>query len=105
MTRLIRAELLHLRALRGTYLTALAVVALTTLVVTADASEQHTAHGLHEAFMTSLTLIPAIGIALFAAARTAAEFRYGTIAQRALAAPARARLVVVKLVALAGLSA
>jgi hypothetical protein len=107
MKRLIRAEALHLRSLRSTSFTAFTVMALTTLVVGADFSEAGSkglasSAELLESFMTTLTLIPALGLALFAASRTAAEFRYATIAHRALAAPDRRLMVAAKLLVLVG---
>lgn len=102
MTRLIRAEALHLRSRRSTYGTAFAVVALAVVIIAAEISEGFdSAAKAREAFMASTMLIPAFAFGLFAAARTASEFRYGTIAHRALAAPRRAQLVAAKLIVLA----
>lgn len=110
MTRLVRAELLHLRSLKSTYFTAATIVLLAALVAYADFSDagaegMDTARELRDAFMSTVTLIPAIGLGLFAASRTAAEFRYDTVAHRALAAPRRRDLVIAKLLALAPFAA
>jgi hypothetical protein len=109
MSRLIRAELLHLLGLKSTYVTTLAVIVLSTLIVGADFSEvgaegMTSDDDLRGAFASAVTLIPAIGLALFAAVRAAAEFRYGTVAHRALAAPRRGRLVAAKLAAIVPLA-
>jgi ABC-type transport system involved in multi-copper enzyme maturation permease subunit len=110
MTGLIRAELLHLRSLRSTSITAVAIVALGTLIVYADFSDagtggMKTSKDLLDAFVSTMSLTSAIGLALFAAARSAAEFRYGTIAHRALAAPRRRDLVAAKLAGIVVFSA
>jgi ABC-type transport system involved in multi-copper enzyme maturation permease subunit len=103
MKRLIHAEMLHLRSLKSTYLTALAIVVFVGVVISADASEagaSTSSKDLLDSFMSAVTLIPAMGLALFAATRTAGEFRYQTIAHRALAGPRRSQLVAAKLLAI-----
>jgi hypothetical protein len=110
MTSLIRAETLHLRSLKSTYITALSVVLLTTMITVADFSEtgskaMDSSRELLESFMTTMTLVPAIGLGLFAATRAAGEFRYDTIAHRALAAPRRSHLVAAKVCAIAPFAA
>ena len=105
MTRLIRAEALHLRSLRSTSITALAIIALTTLITVGDFGDagkaaMDTSKELLGSFMTTMVLVPAMGVALFAAARAAGEFRYDTIAHRALAAPQRSHVVMAKLAVL-----
>ncbi len=66
MIRLIRAEQLHLRGLRSTYVTAVAIAVLGTLIVYADFSDagtegMNTDKDLLDAFMSTMALIPAIG--------------------------------------------
>jgi hypothetical protein len=100
MKRLIHAEVLHLRSLKSTYFTILAIFGLTIAVAAADASED----GDAETFLATLMLMPAFGFALFAASRTAAEFRYETIAHRALASPRRSHLIAAKLAVLTALT-
>jgi ABC-2 type transport system permease protein len=110
MIRLLRTELMQLRTLRTTWLVALATIALSVLIAWADLADAGgkdlNSHGeLRDALIMAPGLVTAMFMSLFAAARTAGEYRHGTIAQRALASPRRTRLLVARLVTYGGLSA
>ncbi len=109
MTRTIRAELLQFRTLRSSY-GVLAIVVLMALAITfGDFSNVGKPHmnspkDFRDELATVAGLVTAMAFALFAAARTGGEYRHGTIGQRVLAAPRRARLIVAKCVAYGGLA-
>ncbi|HEX8104143.1 MAG TPA: ABC transporter permease subunit [Solirubrobacteraceae bacterium] len=110
MTTLIRAELLQFRSLRSTYAVGLLAVLVVVGITWGDLTE---AEHLTTAMQKLTPVLTGGGIAmafvgaLLAAARVAGEYRYGTIANRALATPRRVRLVVAKLAtySLVGLAA
>src|SRR4051812_44423161 len=105
MTAAIRSELVQLRTLRGTYgigFLVLALIVATTWGELDDAKELVSAHQMLAPLLTAAGISVAFVGALFAATRVAGEYRYGTIAQRALAAPRRVRLLVAKLVTFVG---
>lgn len=101
MTALIRSELIQLRTLRSTYVVALGVVALVVALTwgdLSDAKELVSAEQMRSPVLTGAGITTAFVGALLAAARVASEYRYGTIANRALAAPRRTLLLAGKLV-------
>ena len=110
MTALIRAELTALRTLRSTYAVAAVTILLAAGITWADMADAGTksldsARELRDALVMASGLVSALFVALFAALRTASEYRYGTIAQRALASPHRGRMLASRLVTYGGLSA
>ena len=103
MTALVHAQLVGLRTLRSTYLVAgilIAVVAIVTGVTMHEAgsADLRTESDLRDPIVAAAGIMGAIIMAVFAATRVAGEYRHDTIAQRVLAAPRRARLVVASLV-------
>ena len=103
MTALVHAQLVGLRTLRSTYLVAgilIAVVAIVTGVTMHEAgsADLRTESDLRDPIVAAAGIMGAIIMAVFAATRVAGEYRHETIAQRVLAAPRRARLVVASLV-------
>ena len=110
MTALIRAELTALRTLRTTYAVAVAAVLLSAGITWADMADAGTksldsTHELRDSLVMASGLVSALFVALFAAFLTSSEYRYGTIAQRALASPHRGRMLATRLVTYGGLSA
>ena len=110
MTALIRAELTALRTLRTTYAVAVAAVLLSAGITWADMADAGTKSldsttELRDSLVMASGLVSALFVALFAAFRTAGEYRHGTIVQRALASPHRGRMVAARLVTYGGLSA
>jgi ABC-2 type transport system permease protein len=110
MIRLVRTELTQLRTLRSTYVVALATIVIAALITWADLSDAGTkdldAPGeLRDALVIAAGLVTSMFAALFAASRTAGEYRHHTIAQRALASPRRWRMVAARLVTYGGLGA
>ena len=102
MTALVHAQLVGLRTLRSTYLVAgvfIAVVAIVTGVTMHEAgsADLRTETDLRDPLVAAAGIMGAIVMAVFAATRVAGEYRHDTIAQRVLAAPRRARLVVASL--------
>lgn len=102
MIALVHAQLVGLRTLRSTYLIAgvfIVVVAIVTGVTMNEAgsADLQTESQLREPFVAAAGIMGAIVMAVFAATRVAGEYRHDTIAQRVLAAPRRARLVVASL--------
>jgi ABC-2 type transport system permease protein len=98
MTALIRAELLQLRTLRSTYVVALGLIALVVGLTVADLTNigkpmMDTAAELREPMAAGAGVIAAVFVAMLAASRIGGEYRYGTIAQRLLAAPVRDRML------------
>jgi ABC-2 type transport system permease protein len=109
MTALIRAELMALRTLRSTYAVAAAAILLAAGITWADMADGGTTsldstRELRDALVMASGLVSALFVALFAALRTAGEYRHGTIAQRALASPHRGRMLAARLVTYSGLS-
>ena len=110
MIRLIRTELMQLHTLRSTYLVALATVVISAVVAWADLSDAGTKGlsspgELRDALVMAPGLVTAMFAALFAASRTAGEYRHHTIAQRALASPRRWRMLAARLTTYGVLSA
>ena len=110
MTALIRAELTALRTLRSTYAVAAAAILLAVGITWADTADAgakslDSAREFRDALVMASGLVSALFVALFAAFRTAGEYRHGTIAQRALASPHRGRMLAARLVTTGGLSA
>jgi ABC-2 type transport system permease protein len=110
MTALIRAELTSLRTLRSTYAVAAAAILLAAGITWADMADAgsrslDSTRELRDALVMASGLVSALFVALFAAFRTAGEYRHGTIAQRALASPHRERMLAARLVTYGGLSA
>jgi len=110
MIRLIRTELMQLHTLRSTYLVALATIVISAAVAWADLSDAgtkglSTPGELRDALVMAPGLVTAMFAALFAASRTAGEYRHHTIAQRALASPRRWRMLAARLTTYGVLSA
>jgi hypothetical protein len=110
MIRLIRTELMQLRTLRSTYVVALATIVIAALVTWADLSDAgakdlDSPGELRDALVVAAGLVTSMFVALFAASRTAGEYRHHTIAQRALASPRRWRMLAARLATYGGLSA
>jgi hypothetical protein len=110
MIRLMRTELMQLHTLRSTYLVALATIVISAIVAWADLSDAgtkglSTPGELRDALVMAPGLVTAMFAALFAASRTAGEYRHHTIAQRALASPRRWRMLVARLATYGVLSA
>ena len=102
MTALVHAQLVGLRTLRSTYLVVglfIAVVAIVTGVTMHEAgsADLRTQEDLRDPIVAAAGITGAIVMAVFAATRVAGEYRHDTIAQRVLAAPRRARLVIASL--------
>ena len=97
MTALLHSQYLQFRTLRSTYGVAGALIAIVAAVggfVSNQAGDPDlmTAQQLREPLAASGIMV-AVVLAVLAAGRVAGEYRHGTIAQRALAAPARARMI------------
>jgi ABC-type transport system involved in multi-copper enzyme maturation permease subunit len=110
MTALIHAQLVQLRTLRSTYLVAGSLVALVALITgitmgEAGSADLRTESQLREPLVASAGIMVAVVMAIFAATRVAGEYRHGTIAQRALAAPRRPRFIAATLLTHAALAA
>ena len=110
MTALIRAELIALRTLRSTYAVAAAAVLLAAAITWADMADAgsaslDSARELRDSLVMASGLVSALFVALFAAFRTAGEYRHGTIAQRTLGSPHRGRMLAARIVTYGGLSA
>jgi hypothetical protein len=110
MIRMIRTELMQLHTLRSSYLVALATIVISAIVAWADLADAgtkglSTPGELRDALVMAPGLVTAMFVALFAASRTAGEYRHHTIAQRALASPRRGRLIAARLVTYGALSA
>jgi hypothetical protein len=102
MIALVHAQLVGLRTLRSTYLVVgvfVAVVAIVTGVTMhkAGSADLQTESQLRDPFVAAAGIMGAIVMAVFAATRVAGEYRHDTVAQRVLAAPRRARLVLASL--------
>jgi ABC-type transport system involved in multi-copper enzyme maturation permease subunit len=98
MTALLHSQYLQVRTLRSTYGVAGALIAIVAAVggfVSNQAGDPDllTAQQLREPLAASGGIMVAVVLAVLAAGRVAGEYRHGTIAQRALAAPARARMI------------
>lgn len=103
MTALIRSELMQLRTLRSTYAAALGLVALIVAItagslVDAGTKGLMTPDQLRAPVVAGAGVVSAIFLALLSAMRVSGEYRYATIAQRALAEPRRHRLIAAKLI-------
>jgi ABC-2 type transport system permease protein len=110
MLRMIRTELMQLHTLRSSYFVALATIVISAVVAWADLADAgtkglSTPGELRDALVMAPGLVTAMFVALFAASRTAGEYRNHTIAQRALASPRRGRLLAARLVTYGALSA
>ena len=104
MTALLHSQYLQVRTLRSTYGVAGALIAIVASIgwfVTkeAGATDLSTAEQLREPLVAGSGVMVAVVLAVLAAGRVAGEYRHGTIAHRALAAPARARMVAAALLA------
>ena len=105
MIALIRAELLQLRTLRSTWVAAVGLVALVTVVAVASAQEAGTTPDeLRSTVIAGAGVLSAIFFALLGALRVGGEYRHATIAQRVLSEPRRIRVVAAKLVTYAGVA-
>ena len=98
MTALLKSQYVQLRTLRSTYGVAGALVVLVALIAgfvmgEAGTDELDTAKQLREPLVASAGIMVAVVLSVFAAGRTAGEYRHGTIVQRGLAARSRGRLV------------
>jgi ABC-type transport system involved in multi-copper enzyme maturation permease subunit len=98
MTALLHSQYLQFRTLRSTYGVAGALIAMVAAVagfVSNEAGDPDlvTVQQLREPLVASGGIMVAVVLAVLAAGRVAGEYRNGTIAQRALAAPARARMI------------
>ena len=101
MRNLIRAELVALRTVRTTWAFLALAVVMGVGIVVGDFSESGKAtldsfDEMRDALVRDAGLVTAIMFAVFGAIRTGAEYRYGTIAQRAAAAPRRWQLFAAK---------
>jgi ABC-2 type transport system permease protein len=110
MTALLHAQLVQLRTLRSTYFVAGSLVALVALITAitmgeAGTPDLRTESQLREPLVAGAGIMVAVVMAVFAATRVAGEYRHGTIAHRALAAPQRPRFVAAALLVHAGLAA
>jgi hypothetical protein len=102
MTAIVRSELLALRTLRSTWAVPAVLLTLVAVIVVAsfaDAGAEglRTPAELREVLVASSGIMSAVGLALFAATRTAGEYRHGTITHRLLATPRRIRRLAVTL--------
>src|SRR3954452_22577720 len=94
MRNLIRAELVALRTVRTTWAFLALAVVMGVGIIIGDFSEAGSANldtfdEMRDALVRDAGLVTALMFAVFGAIRTGAEYRYGTIAQRAAAAPRR----------------
>ena len=101
MRNLIRAELVGLRTLRTTWAFLALVVVMTVGITIGDFSEagksgMDSFDEMRDALVRDVGLVAAVMFAVFGAIRTGAEYRFGTIAQRAAAAPRRWQMLAAK---------
>jgi hypothetical protein len=98
MTTSIRAQLLSLRTVPSTFVVALAAVALVAVLTFVDLTElaqvgSATAPELCAALLGVAGSVCAVLLVMFTAAKSAGEYRHGTMARRLLAEPRRLRLL------------
>lgn len=98
MITLLRADIVRLRTLRSSYAVPLLVLAVVVGITAASLTEagaegMSTATQLREPLTASAGILVAVASAVFAAMRIGGEYRYGTMGQRLLATPRRARLL------------
>jgi len=110
MRNQIHSELVSLRTLRSSWGVLALVVLGAAGIALGDFSEVGTPKldsfaEMRENLARDTGFVTAILAALFAASRIGAEYRYGTIVHRALAAPARARLIASRVGVYGGLGA
>jgi ABC-2 type transport system permease protein len=102
MTAIVRSELLALRTLRSSWAVPAVLLSLIAVVVAASMSDAgsegfRTPAELREALVATAGIMSAVVMALFAATRTAGEYRHGTVTHRLLATPRRNRRLAVTL--------
>ncbi len=102
MMTMLYADVVRLRTLRSGYAVLFILVALVAGITGASLSDagtegMSTATQLREPLTASAGILVAVALALFAAMRVGGEYRYGTIGQRLLATPRRARLLMATL--------
>jgi ABC-2 type transport system permease protein len=103
MTALIRSELIAVRTLRSSWITAVSVIALAAIISAGSMSDAGnkgmiTPAELREPLLAGAGILTAVVLAVFAALRASGEYRHRTISQRVLASPRRSRILAAGLV-------